>query len=139
MRTRFRLALPVLAAGILLAAEAKKVVIANPGPYYSPLGPSEIAELRAAAPGINLVPFDKDRLMSELADADGVIGHITPEMLRAAKKLKWVQVGSAGVEPYIAGRSDGETARYLALYKENLRRFAAGEPLLNVVDKEKGY
>jgi phosphoglycerate dehydrogenase-like enzyme len=43
------------------------------------------------------------------------------------------------ITPHIAGRSDGENARYVALYKENLRRFAAGEPLLNVVDKEKGY
>ncbi|MGC9971934.1 MAG: D-2-hydroxyacid dehydrogenase [Bryobacteraceae bacterium] len=101
MRTRFRLALPVLTTGILLAAEAKKVVITSPGPYYSLLGRAEIAELRAAAPGINLVPFDKDRLMSELVDADGVIGNITPEMIRAAKKLKWVQVGSAGVEQYL--------------------------------------
>ncbi|HTS26350.1 MAG TPA: D-2-hydroxyacid dehydrogenase [Bryobacteraceae bacterium] len=43
------------------------------------------------------------------------------------------------ITPHIAGRSDGENARYEALYIENLKRFAAGEPLLNVVDKEKGY
>jgi phosphoglycerate dehydrogenase-like enzyme len=43
------------------------------------------------------------------------------------------------ITPHIAGRSDGENARYEALYTENLKRFAAGEPLLNVVDKEKGY
>jgi D-2-hydroxyacid dehydrogenase (NADP+) len=43
------------------------------------------------------------------------------------------------VTPHIAGRSDGENARYEELFTENLRRFAAGEPLLNVVDKEKGY
>jgi phosphoglycerate dehydrogenase-like enzyme len=43
------------------------------------------------------------------------------------------------ITPHIAGRSDREHERYIALYKENLRRFAAGEPLLNVVDKGKGY
>jgi phosphoglycerate dehydrogenase-like enzyme len=43
------------------------------------------------------------------------------------------------ITPHVAGRSDGENARYEALYIENLKRFAAGEPLLNVVDKEKGY
>lgn len=43
------------------------------------------------------------------------------------------------ITPHIAGRSDGEAARYEALYIENLKRFAAGEPLLHVVDKEKGY
>jgi phosphoglycerate dehydrogenase-like enzyme len=43
------------------------------------------------------------------------------------------------ITPHIAGRSDGENARYEALYIENLKRFAAGELLLNLVDKEKGY
>src|SRR5215472_6735007 len=43
------------------------------------------------------------------------------------------------ITPHIAGRSDGENARYETLYIENLKRFAVGEPLLNVVDKEKGY
>jgi phosphoglycerate dehydrogenase-like enzyme len=43
------------------------------------------------------------------------------------------------ITPHIAGRSDGEQARYMALFKENLRRFGAGLPLLNVVDKQKGY
>jgi len=43
------------------------------------------------------------------------------------------------ITPHIAGRSDGENARYEELFTENLRRFAANEPLLNVVDKAKGY
>ncbi len=43
------------------------------------------------------------------------------------------------ITPHHAGRSDGEHARYFELYKENLRRFDRGEPLLNVVDKQKGY
>ena len=41
--------------------------------------------------------------------------------------------------PHIAGRSDGEYERDKNLFIENLRRFGAGESLLNVVDKEKGY
>jgi hypothetical protein len=32
----------------------------------------------------------------------------------------------------------GRELRWL-LYRENLRRFAAGEPLLSVVDPERGY
>jgi phosphoglycerate dehydrogenase-like enzyme len=43
------------------------------------------------------------------------------------------------ITPHVAGRSDGENARYEELFTENLRRFAANEPLLNVVDKSKGY
>jgi len=36
-------------------------------------------------------------------------------------------------------RSDGEHARYMAIFEDNLKRFAAGEPLINVVDKQRGY
>lgn len=43
------------------------------------------------------------------------------------------------ITPHIAGQGDVVGRRRLDLYKENLRRFAKGEPLLNVVDKQKGY
>ena len=42
--------------------------------------------------------------------------------------------------PHISGVSkSGNAQRHTALFSENLRRFAAGEPLLNVVDKKAGY
>ncbi len=43
------------------------------------------------------------------------------------------------ITPHIAGGSDLVNGRRLALFKENIRRFVAGQPLLNVVDKQKGY
>jgi phosphoglycerate dehydrogenase-like enzyme len=43
------------------------------------------------------------------------------------------------ITPHIAGASDVSFTRVMELLKENVRRFSAGEPLLNVVDKEKGY
>ncbi|MCC7156191.1 MAG: D-2-hydroxyacid dehydrogenase [Bryobacterales bacterium] len=43
------------------------------------------------------------------------------------------------ITPHYAGQSDVVNQRRMELYKENLRRFAAGEALLNVVDKDKGY
>ena len=43
------------------------------------------------------------------------------------------------ITPHIAGQSDQVQARRLALLKENIARFDKGEPLLNVVDKKKGY
>jgi phosphoglycerate dehydrogenase-like enzyme len=91
----------MLQSAVFLAAQQKKVVLTSRGTAYAPLGPEVISELRAAAPDINLVAPDREQIMAELADADGVIGPITPEMIRAAKKLKWVQVGSAGVERYL--------------------------------------
>ena len=43
------------------------------------------------------------------------------------------------ITPHIAGQSDGIQARRMELIKENIARFSKGEPLLNVVDKVKGY
>jgi hypothetical protein len=39
----------------------------------------------------------------------------------------------------VAGRSDQDNARMVGTARENIKRFAAGKPLINVVDKQKGY
>ena len=41
--------------------------------------------------------------------------------------------------PHVAGLSPHYVARAMTLFAENLRRYLAGEPLLNVVQKERGY
>jgi phosphoglycerate dehydrogenase-like enzyme len=43
------------------------------------------------------------------------------------------------VTPHIGGQSDDVVERRWRLLRENVRRFVAGEPLLCVVDKAKGY
>jgi len=43
------------------------------------------------------------------------------------------------ITPHVASRAELTSERGWALFKENLRRFDAGEPLLNVVDKQAGY
>jgi phosphoglycerate dehydrogenase-like enzyme len=43
------------------------------------------------------------------------------------------------VTPHIAGRSDQDNGRMLGTIKENILRFVDGRPLINVVDKQKGY
>ena len=43
------------------------------------------------------------------------------------------------ITPHIAGRSDRDNARMLGTLKDNIRRFAEGMPMINVVDKQKGY
>ena len=40
---------------------------------------------------------------------------------------------------HTAGWGPGRQDRLVALFAENVRRFVAGEPLLNLVDKAKGY
>lgn len=43
------------------------------------------------------------------------------------------------ITPHSAALTDKQWDRHYALFSENLRRFESGEPLLNVVDKQKGY
>lgn len=43
------------------------------------------------------------------------------------------------ITPHIAGRSDQDSVRMIGTIKENVRRFVEGKPLINVVDKQKGY
>ena len=60
-----------------------------------------------------------------------------PEPLPANHEL-WKQANVI-ITPHIASRSEVTNERRSALLVENLRRFGAGEPLLNVVDKKAGY
>jgi phosphoglycerate dehydrogenase-like enzyme len=46
---------------------------------------------------------------------------------------------NAIITPHIAGRSDQDAGRMVGTIQENIRRFDAGKPLINVVDKKKGY
>jgi phosphoglycerate dehydrogenase-like enzyme len=43
------------------------------------------------------------------------------------------------ITPHIAGRSDRDYERMVGTLKENIQRFVDGRPLVNVVDKQKGY
>jgi phosphoglycerate dehydrogenase-like enzyme len=43
------------------------------------------------------------------------------------------------ITPHSAAFTDQQWERHYALFTENLRRFKAGEPLLSVVDKHRGY
>ena len=82
----------VLAPVLIYAQSTKKIVVRG-------MSADGLAELRSAVPRANLVPADAaEDAIRELRDADGLIGGFTPEMLRAAPKLRWIQVGGAGVE-----------------------------------------
>jgi phosphoglycerate dehydrogenase-like enzyme len=43
------------------------------------------------------------------------------------------------ITPHVAGRSDMDRGRMLGIVKSNIQRFAEGKPLLNVVDKSRGW
>ncbi|MFN7993645.1 MAG: D-2-hydroxyacid dehydrogenase [Bryobacteraceae bacterium] len=84
----------MLACLTLLGAEPKKILVVE-------MPPATVAEFQAVTPGARIVPVDDDNILREAADADAVVGTIYPELYRAAKKLKWVQSYSAGVETYL--------------------------------------
>jgi D-2-hydroxyacid dehydrogenase (NADP+) len=60
-----------------------------------------------------------------------------PEPLPKGHAL-W-KFNNAIITPHIAGRSDRDRARMVGTITENIKRFVDGKPLLNVVDKQKGY
>lgn len=60
-----------------------------------------------------------------------------PEPLPAAHPL-W-RMPNVVITPHVAAGSDVQQRRGALLVAENIRRYVAGEPLLNVVDVERGY
>lgn len=96
-------------AALALLGQGRKVVLTMPGPPGSQFSPAEIEQLRQAAPGLRLVLPAPDRLRVEIADAEAIVGPVGAQLLAEAKKLKWLQVPSAGVEGYLrdAGFADG--------------------------------
>jgi phosphoglycerate dehydrogenase-like enzyme len=60
-----------------------------------------------------------------------------PEPLPADHPL-WKQPNVV-ISPHVGGQSAEGRERQWKLYRENVRRFVAGEPLLCIVDKAKGY
>ena len=83
---------------------------------------------------------DTDAMMSALQDgtlAGAGLDVTDPEPLPEDHPL-W-QLDNIIITPHVAARSTLTREDWRNLYAENLRRFALGEPLLNVVDKTVGY
>jgi len=90
------------AAGLVLNAQMKKIVVEVNDPVL-------MQDMNSVAPTkARIVQVTSQNVMSEIADADAYIGNITPEEVRAGKKLKWVHVMSAGVERvlFLSGSND---------------------------------
>src|SRR4051794_35284898 len=86
---------PLLA--LALSAQTLKVVVQNPAVLKDILAGGEMP------PQVKLVaaPAGPD-LIREIADADAYVGGpLTAAQLNAAKKLRWVQSWSAGVEGFL--------------------------------------
>lgn len=98
-----RLTLCLVLCATLLGAQTKKILLTNATPDL-------VEQLGSASPKATIVPVTKETVMKEIADADALIGNITPEEVRAGKKLQWVQTMSAGVEN-VLHKSGGDDLR----------------------------
>jgi len=102
-----RLLLPVfvgaaLCLGVCARAQTDapvKKVVFTIDPHFTD---ADFTAIKQGAPNLNLVFPAREKVMAEIGDADAVIGTINREQVLAAKKLKWVQVGAAGVENYVS-------------------------------------
>ena len=75
----------------LCGAQQLKIVVSGQSP-------ETIADWQSASDKVKLVRVTSDTVMGEIADADAYIGNISPQLVEAGKKLRWVQTLSAGVE-----------------------------------------
>ena len=84
-----------------------KVIIAGPQ-----RDEQRVAELRARHPGVELVVVkDRDEVLDQIGDADGLFGSVNAMEFAAAEQIRWIQAGSAGVEwlwnvPALQARDD---------------------------------
>ncbi len=96
-----------------LPAQTKKILVLDGTPAM-------MQELQSVSPYVRIVPVRRDAVLREVVDADGFIGDIRGEEVRAAKQLKWVQCGSAGVERMLLG-ANGEPLRNSSIVLTNNR------------------
>ncbi len=84
--------------------------------------------------------YDIEALVSGLESkrlAGAGVDVTDPEPLPKGHPL-W-RCDNAIITPHIAGRSEKDRARMVGTIRENIRRFVDGKPLINIVDKQKGY
>jgi phosphoglycerate dehydrogenase-like enzyme len=107
------------------------------------LGEAELKSMKPQAWVINVARgglIDHDALAEALHDGrpHGVYLDVTdPEPLPRAHPL-W-QAPNVVITGHSAGRSERSRGRYITLFLDNLQRFQAEQPLLNLVDYSAGY
>jgi len=128
-----------------LLAEADYLVLAAPDTPETRHRIGE-AELRCLKPTAFLINISRGslvdtealtRALESGALAGAALDVTEPEPLPPEHRL-W-KLKNVLITPHLAGSTDRFWQRQADLLTENLRRYLAGEPLLNLVDKKKGY
>ena len=69
---------------------------------YPPVEPERLAKVVEAARPMTVVNArDEAEVRREIVDADAFFGKLTPELLAAARRLRWVQAPTASLEHYM--------------------------------------
>src|SRR5262245_34650015 len=69
---------------------------------HPPVSEERLAQVRQVAGSMTVVnAADEAQALREIADADGMFGYLTLPLLKAARKLRWVQAPTASMEKYL--------------------------------------
>jgi phosphoglycerate dehydrogenase-like enzyme len=69
---------------------------------YPAVDPARLEKITAAAAPMPVVQAaDEAAALAAIADADALFGYLTPDMLKAARKLRWAQAPTASMERYL--------------------------------------
>lgn len=128
-----------------LLAKSDVVVLAAPltPETHHLIGPAALARIKRGALLVNVGRgklLDDDAVVEALEDGrlgGAALDVFTHEPLDPASPY-W-DLPNVIVTPHISGAMEDYWTPLVALFSENLRRFEAGQPLLNVVDKQAGY
>jgi phosphoglycerate dehydrogenase-like enzyme len=107
------------------------------------IGERQLQTMKRSAFLINLARgalVDEDALVRALRErtiAGAALDVFQTEPLPASSPL-W-DLDTVILTPHVSGLSDGYFQRVLRLFVDNLERYVAGKPLLNVCDPAKGY
>jgi phosphoglycerate dehydrogenase-like enzyme len=81
--------------------------------------------------------LDTGALLAERGRVRAALDVTDPEPLPPGDSL-W-NFDNVVITPHVASAAEGSNQRRIGVITENIRRFARGEPLINVVNKTKGY
>lgn len=69
---------------------------------HPPVSDARLAKIRDAAKPMQVVnAADEPAALREIVDADALFGYLTPPLLQAARKLRWVQAPTASMEKFL--------------------------------------
>ena len=134
---------PAALHGMLAACDYVVVALPLTSATFHYIGEAELRAMKSSAYLVNIsrgAVVDEAVLIQALREgwiAGAGLDVFEQEPLPADSPL-W-NLENALISPHVAGFTPHYDERAVALFARNLARYAAGEPLLNTVDKARGY